>query len=523
MSLYSALTQVLAPFAAKIKGIQTGYDGTEYNSPGEAVRGQINDLHVLIGHVPGRAIEASAVAYGDSDVGTELTNVNGRLQWYPLAVNVTDGSYVVGSTGGIDTNANLSYAEVSVLAFRGKGITIQSYLWEGAGFAFLDVNGAYIYGESANTKGITPDAGVLTKVETSVPYNAYSLRVTLHQQTYAANTGRYFFTIGESKATKVVFIGDSYGTGYNTGGATTGWIPGTAAALGLKSSDFESHAKGGAGFRHPANESPNETFTDLLNLSTLAKADVGKIVVCGGYNEQLYTVSQLLEAFGTFAAKAREMYPFAEICIGMIGHSGTTSGQETLMNTVRQGYMQMANRAGVRYLSNVEYVLTDDNVSSDGIHPDQAGADNLATAIGNAVKTGSASGKNYQSEITELECRLTQHEDTIDRVEEKTDIYEQVIDVERAVEDIDTSGATRISDKMLNNSHNQVNTSGGSILSFTVSESGTYHLTPSKTNQFNAHIYENITEDADITSANWVKAMTRVDATTREAEEYGDE
>lgn len=351
-------------------------------------------------------LSVSGVAADAGAVGDALDEVNGRLPSYPLAVNVVDGSYVVGSTGGIDTNANLSYAEVSVLAFRGKGITIQSYLWEGAGFAFLDVNGAYIYGESANTKGITPDAGVLTKVETSVPYNAYSLRVTLHQHTYAANANRYFFTIGENKATKVVFISDSYGTGFNTGGTTTGWIPGTAAALGLKSSDFESHAKGGAGFRHPANITPYETFTDLLNLSTLAKAEVGKIVVCGGYNEQLYTVSQLLEAFGTFAAKARTMYPFAEICIGMIGHSGTANEQETLMNTVRQAYMQMANRAGVRYLSNVEYVLTDDNVSSDGVHPDQTGADNLATAIGNAVKTGSASGKSYQSEITELDGRL---------------------------------------------------------------------------------------------------------------------
>ena len=80
MSLYSALMQVLAPFAAKIKGIQTGYDGTEYTSPGEAVREQINDLHVLIGHVPGQAIDASAVAYNNSNVAAELTSVNGRLQ-----------------------------------------------------------------------------------------------------------------------------------------------------------------------------------------------------------------------------------------------------------------------------------------------------------------------------------------------------------------------------------------------------------------------------------------------------------
>jgi hypothetical protein len=53
MSLYSSLTQVLAPFAAKINGLLTGWDGTKYSTPGEAVRTQINDLHVLIGDVPG--------------------------------------------------------------------------------------------------------------------------------------------------------------------------------------------------------------------------------------------------------------------------------------------------------------------------------------------------------------------------------------------------------------------------------------------------------------------------------------
>lgn len=79
MSLYSSLTQVLAPFAAKINGLLTGWDGTKYSTPGEAVRQQIADLHVLIGDTPGTAIQASAVAYGNSDVGTELTNVNGRL------------------------------------------------------------------------------------------------------------------------------------------------------------------------------------------------------------------------------------------------------------------------------------------------------------------------------------------------------------------------------------------------------------------------------------------------------------
>ena len=88
MSLYSSLTQVLAPFAAKINGLLTGWDGTKYSTPGEAVRQQISDLHVLIGDTPGTAIQASAVAYEDSNVGAELTDINGRLVPLEDAVNI---------------------------------------------------------------------------------------------------------------------------------------------------------------------------------------------------------------------------------------------------------------------------------------------------------------------------------------------------------------------------------------------------------------------------------------------------
>jgi lysophospholipase L1-like esterase len=87
MSLYSSLTQVLAPFAAKINGLLTGWDGTKYSTPGEAVRTQISDLHVLIGDVPGQAIDSSAISYGDSNVETALDTVNGRLTELDDALN----------------------------------------------------------------------------------------------------------------------------------------------------------------------------------------------------------------------------------------------------------------------------------------------------------------------------------------------------------------------------------------------------------------------------------------------------
>jgi predicted esterase len=97
MSLFSGLTQVLAPYAAKINGLLTGWDGTKYKTPGEAVRRQITDLHVLIGDVPGEAIQASAVAYNGSNVSAELTNVNGRLNDLTLESDYQNSHYDITS------------------------------------------------------------------------------------------------------------------------------------------------------------------------------------------------------------------------------------------------------------------------------------------------------------------------------------------------------------------------------------------------------------------------------------------
>lgn len=352
--------------------------------------GRVNELIVAAGdiQIDSQLKNDSVNPVQNRIVKAAFDDIHNRLHYYPIAVNVIDGSYVVGSTGGIGTNANLGYAEFSMLPFRGKGIVIQSYLWQGAGYAFLDADGHYITGESATTKGISPAAGELTTVETSVPYDAYSLRVSLHKS-YATRANEYYFCITENKATKYIFVGDSYGTGFNRGGSTTGWIDGAAAAIGLKSADYDKQAKGGTGFCHP---SDNETFMDLLNKSTLEKETVGHIVICGGYNDKEYSESQLLASFETFAAKAREKFPFAEICVGMISHTTNAAEQATVMSTIRLSYMAMCNRDGVRYLSNVEFALSDSDISTlDGVHPDQIGADHLILAIGQALKGGSAS------------------------------------------------------------------------------------------------------------------------------------
>lgn len=137
MSLYSALTQVLAPFAAKIKGIQTGYDGTVYPNPGTAVREQIKDLHVLIGDEPGTAISGSSIGYDGTDSGLSstdmqsavdevadaLSSTNERLDGLDIDVTtekIVDGAVTWGKLAGgvksrISANAGISEQAVTLL------------------------------------------------------------------------------------------------------------------------------------------------------------------------------------------------------------------------------------------------------------------------------------------------------------------------------------------------------------------------------------------------------------------------
>jgi hypothetical protein len=139
MSLYESLSRVLAPFASRLNGLLTGYDGTTYPSPAEAVRTQISDLHVLIGDIQGDAkIAGSAVKYeGDALSATNMqdavdelsdanTALNGRLQ--ELAPGKKSVAYISTGYMGIDVTdsvRSISYdGESGTLSFKySKNIT----------------------------------------------------------------------------------------------------------------------------------------------------------------------------------------------------------------------------------------------------------------------------------------------------------------------------------------------------------------------------------------------------------------
>lgn len=78
MGLYAALTRILTPYANALKDIKTGYNGTVYNSPGAAVRGQISDLH---NQIETNSVSADAVSFDDTSASTGYNNVQDVLEY----------------------------------------------------------------------------------------------------------------------------------------------------------------------------------------------------------------------------------------------------------------------------------------------------------------------------------------------------------------------------------------------------------------------------------------------------------
>ena len=113
MSLYESLTRVLAPFAEKIKGIQTGYDGTTYSSPGEAVRTQISDLHVLIGDEPGTAIQGGSVSYDGTESGLTATTVQAAIDENAANVSSTNERLEHLEEGGLNIKDEVIEADIN--------------------------------------------------------------------------------------------------------------------------------------------------------------------------------------------------------------------------------------------------------------------------------------------------------------------------------------------------------------------------------------------------------------------------
>lgn len=194
-------------------------------------------------------------------------------------------------------------------------------------------------------------------------------------------------TAQEENNRRYIFIGDSFGQGYNPDGDTTSYVEQIKNRLNLSDNDIYISNVGGSGFLN------GTTFLNqLANLypSINDKLSITDIFVLGGRNDYNYGISELKSAISAFMTYCNAYFPNATVHIGFIGrayeHSDNT--QSEFQFRTLSAYTQ-CQTYGARYIQNIEYVLADSSLfASDGRHPTQDGQNALTEALLTYIKGG---------------------------------------------------------------------------------------------------------------------------------------
>lgn len=434
---------------SEVQNVRVGDDGVTYASAGEAVRTQFSNLKSDLGvklslgrptdlntvtargvynlynqtatngytNVPSTwAVGTGAILFVDTGNATGVTwqifidtvgNVSTRryansawASWNNPNADleatvevVKDGLYPIGNliansyADGFDSGAFKSVNGFSrtdyipcdgfdSLYFDGYATNIQNYC------CFYDSNKAFI-----STFASRSNQGGNISIPKTASYVVVSAQ-TATMQTVKASF-RFLRARKDVNGGNWIFIGDSYLDGYTPDGGVDSWGVKLASFMGLDSDKYVISAKGGAGFYA---ESDGINFKTLLQgVTAFEKDSVTNIVVCGGYNDNTQTATNIYNAVTTFLTKAKELYPSALVSVGMVGYNSASPGiRNNLRYNSLYAYQEaVGNAPNARYLPLVEYALNNSLMSSDGIHPNANGQVQIAIAVKNAL-TGSS-------------------------------------------------------------------------------------------------------------------------------------
>lgn len=196
-----------------------------------------------------------------------------------------------------------------------------------------------------------------------------------------------------------ILIGDSYSTIQNE----NSWPYLLRTKLGLNSETCKIIGRSGSGF---IGNSGVPNFLTLLqnNINSFSdKSKIKNIIVCGGYNDRTYSVTNIQTAIENFSKYAKQQFPNAHIYIGEIGwdvhknNDGATARLFIFEHSV-VGYSNYTiNTPDTTYLNGVQYALLNKNLfrTEDLFHPNIEGEKVLADAIYQAFITGNYT--KYQS------------------------------------------------------------------------------------------------------------------------------
>ena len=225
---------------------------------------------------------------------------------------------------------------------------------------------------------------------------------TLNQRlNNSENTSNQNISLINSKNTLI--MGDSYAVGVDgTGQATlNSWANILKSLMGLSNRECTIVAEAGSGFLRAGTN--NHTFLQLLqskinNIEN--KSMIKNIILCGGYNDNEYTFTNIRNAVIEFVNYCYSQFENATVYIGCIAYRRevSQSAQTIRRNISEQVFSAYANNTNVNllskpyvYLSGVENILKTlptTYMFSNNAHPNQAGQNALGQGIYQAFKMG---------------------------------------------------------------------------------------------------------------------------------------
>lgn len=233
-----------------------------------------------------------------------------------------------------------------------------------------------LFGELNNQ--VQTNTTAINKLDTRVKSNTVSIN-NIDTQTQS-NTAT-IDTLRTHK--KIVFIGDSYAEGYTPDGNVVGWP--TIIQNGVPSFTIYGKYEGGAGIVNAGNN--GNTFEMLLTqlattLSVSERNSITHVVIGGGYNDNNTQADSIRNGVVSLSKKARELFPNAMLYYFVIGwatNSGTRNGIRTMSSRITTNIPEAIElnviTSTMLCLHNYTFF------SSDGVHPNQAGQNNIANAI----------------------------------------------------------------------------------------------------------------------------------------------
>lgn len=202
---------------------------------------------------------------------------------------------------------------------------------------------------------------------------------------------------------KIIFVGDSYGVGYNsqssqpTVDTIDNWVDLTASRMGLASTDYYNWCVSGAGFL-PSSASLNWNNIIDSNWSSVSSiaSTITDVIIGGGINDAntmnngsgTSQTPTLISKIETVINNLKGKFTNAKIWLAPFGWCrGLVDRREIMANNVFYAYQVAAASKGAIYIQSAEFVLHNYGLMQpDYYHPSVEGENAIADVMAHALQ-----------------------------------------------------------------------------------------------------------------------------------------